>query len=207
MSDKMREEFEAWAGLHWIDCSNGSHGIYNDASTERAWLAWQAARQPQESGEAVAWQRFHNGEWRSCTKSFHDNCLNLAGYGSDDCIYKVRALHPAPSRLTPAVWRSWRKRCACLRAAAVSRWKVSSADTKRIAALESQLAESREREGRMRQALGLVIDLSSKEWQESDGSRKGATDNQGRRLWFISPDVMQAVVAALAAEKGKNDAS
>jgi hypothetical protein len=46
--------------------------------------------------------------------------------------------------------------------------------------------------------LELVRDLSSQEWQDASGKRFGATDNQGRRLWFISEDVMHEVRAALA---------
>lgn len=45
----------------------------------------------------------------------------------------------------------------------------------------------------MREALDLVRDLSSQEWQQPDGKRMGATDNQGRRMWFITEDVMQVV--------------
>jgi hypothetical protein len=44
-----------------------------------------------------------------------------------------------------------------------------------------------------REVLELVRDCSSQEWQQPDGKLMGATDNQGRRLWFISEDVMQAV--------------
>lgn len=43
------------------------------------------------------------------------------------------------------------------------------------------------------QVIELVSDLSSQEWQDADGKRHAATDNQGRRFWFISEDVMQAV--------------
>jgi hypothetical protein len=53
------------------------------------------------------------------------------------------------------------------------------------------------------EALQLVVDLSSQEWQEADGARKGATDNQGRRLWFISPDVMNEARAAIAKATGE----
>jgi hypothetical protein len=45
----------------------------------------------------------------------------------------------------------------------------------------------------MREALELVRDCSSQEWQQPDGKRMGATDNSGRRMWFITEDVMQAV--------------
>ena len=53
------------------------------------------------------------------------------------------------------------------------------------------------------EALQLVVDLASQEWQESDGSRKCATDNQGRRLWFISPDMIDEVRAAIAKATGE----
>lgn len=49
----------------------------------------------------------------------------------------------------------------------------------------------------MRDALELVRDCSSLEWQQPDGKRMGATDNQGRRMWFITEDVMRAVRKAL----------
>lgn len=52
------------------------------------------------------------------------------------------------------------------------------------------------------EALQLVADLSSQEWQESDGSRKGAVDNQGNRLHFISESVMGAARAAIAKATG-----
>lgn len=50
----------------------------------------------------------------------------------------------------------------------------------------------------MRDALALVADLSSQEWQDEAGKRYAATDNQGRRFWFITEDVMQEVRAAIA---------
>jgi hypothetical protein len=53
-----------------------------------------------------------------------------------------------------------------------------------------------------REALELVRDCSSQEWQQPDGKRMGATDNQGRRMWFITENVMQAVCAALIASEG-----
>lgn len=58
----------------------------------------------------------------------------------------------------------------------------------------------------MLDALRLVVDLSSQEWQESDGRRMGATDNQGRRLWFISIDVMEEA-RAVVAKATKGDAA
>lgn len=45
----------------------------------------------------------------------------------------------------------------------------------------------------MYELIMLVADLSSQEWQERDGARKGATDNFGNRMWFISDSVMQEV--------------
>lgn len=48
------------------------------------------------------------------------------------------------------------------------------------------------------EALLIVTELASQEWQEQDGSRKGATDNDGRRLWFISEAAMESARAALA---------
>lgn len=48
-----------------------------------------------------------------------------------------------------------------------------------------------------RDVLELVRDCSSQEWQQPDGKRMGATDNSGRRMWFITEDVMQAVREAL----------
>ena len=52
----------------------------------------------------------------------------------------------------------------------------------------------------MREALELVRDCSSQEWQQPDGKRMGATDNSGRRMWFISEDVMQAVHEAIGVD-------
>lgn len=53
------------------------------------------------------------------------------------------------------------------------------------------------------EALDLITSLASQEWQEPDGSRKGATDNQGRRMWFISADVMQEARAAILKATGE----
>jgi acyl-CoA-binding protein len=58
-------------------------------------------------------------------------------------------------------------------------------------------AASQDRE-ELVEALSLVTDLSSQEWQQPDGKRMGATDNQGRRMWFISEDVMQTARALIA---------
>ena len=45
----------------------------------------------------------------------------------------------------------------------------------------------------MGEVIEMVADLSSQEWQERDGTRKGATDNFGNRMWFISDSVMREV--------------
>ena len=50
-------------------------------------------------------------------------------------------------------------------------------------------------------ALELVKDCSSQEWQQADGKRMAATDNQGRKFWFITQDTMEFVSSALAALK------
>lgn len=55
----------------------------------------------------------------------------------------------------------------------------------------------------MLDALMLVRDCSSQEWQEADGRRMAATDNQGRRLHFIGEDVMTAVREAIAKANGE----
>lgn len=49
------------------------------------------------------------------------------------------------------------------------------------------------------EAAGLVADLASTEWQEPDGSRKGATDNFGKRMYFVSAELIDGLRAALAA--------
>ena len=49
------------------------------------------------------------------------------------------------------------------------------------------------------EALLIVRDCSSQEWQEADGTRKGATDSEGFRLWFIGESAMQVVRDALEA--------
>lgn len=51
------------------------------------------------------------------------------------------------------------------------------------------------------EALELVADLASQEWQESDGVRRAAIDNFGERQWFIGNDVMAAARAAIAKAK------
>ena len=51
------------------------------------------------------------------------------------------------------------------------------------------------------EVLELICDTASQEWQESNGERKGAIDNQGRRLWFIGEDIMQEVRKATGGEK------
>lgn len=48
------------------------------------------------------------------------------------------------------------------------------------------------------EAATLVRDLTSQEWQEADGTRRAATDNSGKRMWFIGDDLMQSLRAALA---------
>ena len=50
----------------------------------------------------------------------------------------------------------------------------------------------------MGDVIEMVADLSSQEWQERDGTRKGTTDNLGKRMWFISDSVMQEVKKASA---------
>lgn len=51
------------------------------------------------------------------------------------------------------------------------------------------------------ETLQLVVDLASTEWQNSTGKRCYTVDNQGRRLHFISEDVIQAVRDELEAHK------
>ena len=53
-----------------------------------------------------------------------------------------------------------------------------------------------------REVLRLIVDCSSQEWQEPNGKRMGATDNMGRRMWFISDDLMKEAHAALARVEG-----
>ena len=52
-------------------------------------------------------------------------------------------------------------------------------------------------------ALELVRDLASQEWQSEDGKRHTAVGNDGKRFWFITDDVMQEVSAILAAHEAK----
>lgn len=51
------------------------------------------------------------------------------------------------------------------------------------------------------ETLQLVVDLASTEWQNITGKRCCTVDNQGRRLHFISEDVIQAVRDELEAHK------
>lgn len=46
--------------------------------------------------------------------------------------------------------------------------------------------------------LELICDTASTEWQESDGSRKGAIDNAGERLYFIDKGIMDEAKAIVA---------
>lgn len=41
--DEMRKAFEAHCARNWIDTERVMDGPYKDASTQRAWEAWQAA--------------------------------------------------------------------------------------------------------------------------------------------------------------------
>lgn len=52
-------------------------------------------------------------------------------------------------------------------------------------------------------ALELICDLASTEWQESDGSRKGAVDNEGNRLYFVNKGIMDEARALVAKYKWK----
>jgi hypothetical protein len=52
---------------------------------------------------------------------------------------------------------------------------------------------------KLRDALEIICDTASTEWQESDGSRKGAIDNRGERLYFVSKELIEEGRALLAA--------
>lgn len=41
--DEIRKAFEAHCARNWIDVDRVMDGPYKDASTQRAWEAWQAA--------------------------------------------------------------------------------------------------------------------------------------------------------------------
>lgn len=49
----------------------------------------------------------------------------------------------------------------------------------------------------MKDALSLVIDLSSQEYIDQNGNRIAVVGNGGERFWFITDDVMGAVRAAM----------
>lgn len=55
----------------------------------------------------------------------------------------------------------------------------------------------------MRDALEIICYCSSQEWQEADGSIKSATDNRGRKFWFITEDVMREARAAFTKATGE----
>jgi hypothetical protein len=73
-----------------------------------------------------------------------------------------------------------------------------NADFDKVRALVASAEEGdRKDAARLRETLELVRNCSSQEWQTQNGARMGATDNQGRRMWFFTEDVLQEVVAAL----------
>lgn len=49
----------------------------------------------------------------------------------------------------------------------------------------------------MKDALSLVIDLSSQEYIDQNGNRIAVVGNGGERFWFITDNVMGAVRAAM----------
>ena len=74
---------------------------------------------------------------------------------------------------------------------------------KRLRATEPSYAitnEAAARIERLEEALRLVCDLAGQEWSNGIG-RYSAKGNDGRLLWFISEDVMQAARAALQDDK------
>lgn len=128
--DKMREEFEAWCksvGLPW-PCENRWEGWQGHA-------AWQAARQPQERGEAVAWGSEEHAELLA---------LDLAKDEFDDPHEMVWEGYP----LEP--WgECWQKlipdaRCMIERVTAIAHPPAADA---RVAELEARIAKMYERDG------------------------------------------------------------
>ena len=61
-----------------------------------------------------------------------------------------------------------------------------------------ELARLREDNSDLRAVLELICDTASTEWQSSDGKRHGATDNEGKRLWFINRAIMKEARAIYA---------
>jgi hypothetical protein len=54
-------------------------------------------------------------------------------------------------------------------------------------------------------ALEIICSLASTEWQESDGSRKGAVDSAGERLYFINKGIIDEARAVVEKYRGPND--
>lgn len=154
--DKMREEFEAWAESFAYDMRIGVvDGIngYLDEMTQGAWMGWQAARQSsgQERGEAVApWRWIVEVENASpmaslllIDKNEADTWSRRAGCTVFP-VYRDAATTDAQSRI------------AELEAQLAVEKADSRAFAEENARLFTQLTESREREGRMREAAMAI---------------------------------------------------
>lgn len=92
----------------------------------------------------------------------------------------------------------------CVRHPSCEPQKVCEANAEYIAACHPEAIRALidERDA-LREALDLVNDLSSQEWQDQNGKRMAATGNDGKRFWFITDDVMRVVRAALAQKQGE----
>lgn len=172
----------------------------------------------QERGEAVAWQRFHNGEWRSCTKSFHDNCLNLADYGSSECVYQVRALYTTPdagrvAELTEVA--AWHRRMNVELGGKGDEWAASEmyrcphgAFATALESLSKKLATAVNDAGTLGQCFvehkSRIATLESQlaESREREARMREAASRAAQLLEaFLDDDALQVLEEALAAEK------
>jgi hypothetical protein len=70
--------------------------------------------------------------------------------------------------------------------------------------MQGRLKAEQER-GEALAALEIICDLASMEWQEPDGSRKGAVDNWGERLYFVSKELIEGARAILAKHRVNHD--
>lgn len=181
--DKMRAEFEAWAKqqlweIDWGEIEYGAYGYLSDL-TQGAWLLWQdeAARQP-ERGEAVAWMT-EDGERcvteRTMAGARKDGGAMLSSLSA--YVVPLTYAHPPADDARVAELEA---QCSHLASALAER--------------TAQLTDSREQEGRMREALEAMLEIHGVTQRYAD------THIEIPQSWV---EVSEMARAALAAEKGE----
>lgn len=221
---KMRDEFEAWVvtcrffkklNAHLKQNSDGSYGCY--AVNDR-WMAWQAARQPQEYGDAVAYVITDSDGVRIARLAEHVEPNRLIAVD-------VQPLYAHPTHTgRVAEIREQRIRAGMAEASLEARTRhlhsceiaLSERDA-RIAALESQLADSNRLRDEEYGRLNAAVDKWAKrthaaeeQLAESEKAReglKGALKRIGSYPRLPTDELgysgcRQVANAALAAEKG-----